>query len=178
MNDGSDTTNGMRRGLTEPAHHGDERTALLGYLQRQRDLVIWKVSNGQDEALRRIATSTGLTVHGVVRHLTNVEKSWLRDHFAGQPDLVYDWTDEDPDGELHVPADVPITHLTREYAAEAVRCDEVVAAASLDDTSVDGRYSLRWILLHLIEETGRHLGHLDLLREQADGRTGEEPATP
>ncbi|SDT25256.1 DinB family protein [Microlunatus soli] len=176
MNDGNGSTNGSRRGITEAAHRGDERTALLGYLQRQRDLVIWKVSDGEDDVLRRAETPTGLTIHGVVRHLTNVERSWLREVFAGQSDLEYDWTDEDPDGELHVPADVSITELTGDYAAESARCDEVVASASLDDRSASRDSSLRWILLHLIEETSRHLGHLDLLREQADGRTGEEPA--
>lgn len=176
MNDGSGTTNGIRRGVTEPAHQGDERTDLLGYLQRQRDLVIWKVSDGDDEALRRVGTASGLTVHGVLRHLTNVERSWLRDDFAAQSGLSFDWTDDDPDGELHVPADVSIADLTRDYVAESALCDEVVAAASLDDRCVTGDFSLRWILLHLIEETSRHLGHLDLLREQADGRTGEEPS--
>jgi hypothetical protein len=56
-------------------------------------------------------------------------------------------------------------------AADAV----VASASSLDDTSASGGFSLRWVLLHLVEETDRHLGHMDVLREQADGRTGEEP---
>jgi uncharacterized damage-inducible protein DinB len=176
VNDGSGATNGVRRGVTEPAHLGDERTALLGYLQRQRDLVVWKVRDAGDEALRSVSTSTGLTVHGIVRHLENVERSWIRDVFAGQDDLAYDWTDEDPDAELHVPSDVAMAELIDNYAEESARCDEVIAAASLADVSVRRNFSLRWIMLHLIEETGRHLGHLDLLREQADGQVGEEPA--
>src|ERR1700677_1137604 len=62
------------------------------------------------------------------------------------------------------------------YAAESRQCDAVVTAAqSLDVVSVQRNMSLRWILLHLIEETARHLGHIDVLREQADGSTGEEP---
>ena len=176
MDDGSGTTNGLRRGITEPAHQGDERTALLGFLRRQRELVAWKVGGASDEVLRSVATPSGLTVHGLVRHLTNVERSWVRQVFADQRDLVFDWTDEDPDAELSVPAGVSMADLLAAYAVEAERCDAVVAAAeSLDDVSARGGCSLRWILLHLVEETARHLGHLDLLREQADGAVGEEP---
>jgi hypothetical protein len=66
--------------------------------------------------------------------------------------------------------------LLRAYAEETRRCDAVIAAApSLDAVSVTREVSLRWIICHMIEETGRHLGHIDLLREQADGEVGEEP---
>jgi len=174
--DGSGSTNGVRAGVAEPAHTGDERTALTGFLQRQRDLVAWKLAGVPEDALRAASTPSGLTGHGIVRHLANVERSWLRDVFAGETGLSFDWTPEDPDGELHVPADVPLAELLAGYAAESARCDAVVrAAASLDAVSVTGGYTLRWVLLHLVEETARHLGHLDLLRETADGATGEEP---
>lgn len=160
----------------EPPHRADERATLLGFLQRQRDLVAWKVGGATEEVLRSVATPTGLTMHGLVRHLENVERSWLREIFAGEPDLAYDWTDEDPDGELHVPDGTTMGQLLTAYAAESARCDAVVAAAaSLDELSATRGFSLRWILLHLLEETARHLGHLDLLREQSDGVVGEEP---
>jgi Protein of unknown function (DUF664) len=176
VGDGSGSENGVRGGVVEAAHAGDERTSLLGFLQRQRDLVAWKLRDADDEVLRSVSTPTGLTLHGLVRHLENVERSWIRDDFAGQEGLHYDWTDEDRDGELHVPAGTPISSLLAAYAAETRLCDEVVAAASLDDLSADGKgFSLRWILLHLIEETARHLGHIDLLRENADGLVGEDP---
>lgn len=173
--DGSGGTNGVRGGVTEAAHLGDERTTLLGFLQRQRDLVAWKLRDADDDALRRVSTPTGMTPHGLVRHLTDVERSWVRDVVAGQPDLAYHWSDDDPDGEWHVPPTVSMAALLAEYAAESARCDEVVAAGSLDDVSSRDGFSLRWVLLHLVEETSRHLGHLDLLREQADGVVGEEP---
>jgi uncharacterized damage-inducible protein DinB len=176
MNDGSGSVNGLRDGITEAAHLGDERTALQGYLQRQRDLVAWKVRDVGEEVLRSTRTPTGLTMHGVVRHLENVERSWLRERFAGEDDLSYDWTDDDPDGEFHVPDNVSMSDLLRAYADESARCDAAIADASLDATAARRNMSLRWILLHLIEETSRHLGHLDLLRELADGQVGEEPA--
>lgn len=175
---GDGTDNGIRRGITEPAHRGEERTALLGFLQRQRELVAWKVHDAPDEVLRSVTTPSGLTLHGVVRHLTNVERSWVRDVFAGHDGLAFDWTEDDPNGELHVSEDVTMADLLADYAAETQCCDTVVAAAaSLDVVSAQRGFSLRWILLHLIEETARHLGHIDLLREDADGRVGEEPTT-
>jgi hypothetical protein len=175
VDDGRSTRNGARGGICEPAHLGDEATALLGFLQRQRELVAWKVGDVPDQALRAVTTPTGLTPHGVVRHLTNVERSWIRDVFAGEEGLVFDWTDADPDGEMRVPEGVTMTELVAAYTAETQRCDAVVAAHRLDDVGARRGFSLRWVLLHLLEETARHLGHLDLLREQADGGVGEEP---
>jgi len=176
--DGDDrgTANGIRRGVVEPALRGDELTVLLGFLNRQRQLVAWKVRDVPDGQLRSVSTPSGFTLHGVVRHLTNVDRSWIRDVFAAEPDLPFDWTDADPDGEWHVPDGVTMAELLADYAAEAVRCDAVVLAAdSLDVVAAQGGFSLRWIVLHLIEETARHLGQIDVLREQVDGAVGEEP---
>ncbi len=77
-----------------------------------------------------------------------------------------------------MPASTPMTQLLADCAEESRRCDSVVSAApSLEVTSASRDVSLRWILLHLIEETATHLGHIALPREQADGSTGEEPTT-
>jgi uncharacterized damage-inducible protein DinB len=179
--DGSGDTNGLRGGVTEPAHLGDERTTLLGFLQRQRDLVAWKVSEASDETLASVRMPSGLTLHGIVRHLTNVERSWFREFFAGETGLTFDSSDENPDGDFRAEG-VPMNDLLAAYAAETARCDEVIVATPTLDataTSSDGMYtfSLRWVMTHMIEETGRHLGHMDLLREQADGAVGEDPAS-
>jgi hypothetical protein len=89
---------------------------------------------------------------------------------------VFDWTEQDPDAEWPMPAGTTMADLLRDYAAESRRCDAVVmGTASLDAVSAQRDMSLRWILLHLVEETARHLGHIDLLRARADGSTGEEP---
>ncbi len=175
--DGSGSANGFRGGVTEPAHVGDERTTLLGYLQRQRDLVAWKMRDASDETLASVRMPSGLTLHGIVRHLENVERSWFRDFFGGQTGLHFDSTDEDPDADMRAEG-VPMAELLAAYASETALCDEVIAdAPSLDATATDpdGSYSLRWVITHMIEETGRHLGHIDLLREQADGAVGEGP---
>ncbi len=179
--DGSGETNGVRGGVTEPAHLGDERTTLLGFLQRQRDLVAWKVREASDETLASVRMPSGLTLHGIVRHLTNVERSWFREFFAGETGLTFDSSDENPDGDFRAEG-LPMNDLLAAYATETARCDEVIAATpSLDATatSSDGMFtfSLRWVIAHMIEETGRHLGHMDLLREQADGAVGEDPGS-
>lgn len=158
-----------------PRHQLGERDMLLAFLARQRAIVFWKCEGLSDEAARAISTASGLTVHGIVRHLENAERWWWRWRFAGQEDLRFDWTDEDPDGELHVPADVRLADLLVAYRAEIEACDAVVAAHGLDDVAVRTDHTLRWVLMHLVEEISRHLGHLDLLCEQADGRTGDEP---
>jgi uncharacterized damage-inducible protein DinB len=175
--DGSGADNGVRGGVTEPAHVGDERTTLLGYLQRQRDLVAWKMRDASDETLASVRMPSGLTLHGIVRHLENVERGWFRDFFAGQTGLPYDGTEEEPAAAFRAEG-IPMTDLLAAYAKETELCDVVIAAApSLDATASDedGTWTLRWIILHMIEETGRHLGHIDLLREQADGEVGDEP---
>jgi uncharacterized damage-inducible protein DinB len=176
--DGSGASNGVRGGVTEAAHVGDERTTLMGFLQRQRDLVAWKVREASDETLASVRMPSGLTMHGIVRHLENVERGWFRLFFAGQTGLRFDATDEDPDADFRA-VGVPMADLLAAYEAETAQCDAVIAATpSLDVTATDedGTYSLRWIIVHMIEETGRHLGHIDLLRENADGAVGEEPA--
>ena len=176
MANGSGADNSVRNGVTEAAHLGDERTTLLGFLQRQRDLVAWKMRDATDETLASVRMPSGLTLHGIVRHLENVERSWFRDFFAGESELRFDDSEEDPEGDFHAEG-VPIANLLASYAAETALCDAVIAAApSLDATATDGTYSLRWIVMHLIEETERHLGHIDLLREHADGAVGEEPS--
>jgi len=174
MDDGSGAQNGLRRGLVEPAHRGDERITLVGFLGRQRDLVAWKLAGATAEVLGTVSTPTGMTALGVVQHLTVVERSWLRSVFAGE-----DLPPTEPASDWRVAPGTTTEQVLAEYAAEAGRCDAVVAAApSLDAVAARAPMSLRWILLHLVEETARHVGHLDLLREQADGATGEDPEDP
>jgi uncharacterized protein DUF664 len=86
------------------------------------------------------------------------------------------WTEEDPDREMRIAVEVPIARLLEEYQAQCARYRDLVASLDLDTPSkraVSGRpVTLRWILFHLCQETARHNGHLDILRELADGVTG------
>ena len=172
---GDPTVSHVINGVTDAAFQADERTTLTGFLQRQRDLVAWKLSGVPDEAIRAHATPSGLTAHGLVLHLVNTERSWFRNAFAAQPGLTFDWSEADRDGDWRPDPSVTLEQLLADYAAETALCDEVIAAASFDDVGRGRPASLRWIITHMIEETARHVGHLDLLREQTDGATGEDP---
>ena len=151
---------------------GTERELLEGFLAKQRAIVRWKLADARDEDLLGVASPSGMTARGVLNHLTHVERWWWRDVLDGQAGLPYDWTEADPDGEFHVGHERPLAQLLTEYADECARCDEVLAASDLDRVGAGKPVTVRWVLLHMIEETARHLGHLDLLREQADGAAG------
>jgi len=161
--------------VTDPQATGDERTLLTEFLQAQRDLVAWKLADADFEALQRVATATGLAPLGVLRHLGHAERWWFRHQTAGEKDLSWDWTDDDPDGEYRLQPGETVASLLADYAAECRACDAAVSDRPLDAVGAECRFSLRWVYLHMIEETARHLGHLDLLREEADGSTGSDP---
>jgi uncharacterized damage-inducible protein DinB len=117
----------------------------------------------------------------LLKHLALVEDSWIQERFLGLPE-VEPWAsapwDQDRDWDFHSAADDDPEQLRDLYRAACERTRTAVAAASLDDLSRaprrDGHHpSLRWILLHLLEETSRHNGHADLLREAIDGEVGE-----
>jgi uncharacterized damage-inducible protein DinB len=166
----------LRSNLVTP-HAEGERGMLLSNLQRQRDLVMWKVAGLAEGDARGVSSPSGLTIHGLVRHLMDVERSWIRRWFAGEPGVPYLGMDPNHVGGLAELDGSSLDEVVAAYDAESARCDTVVALHVLDDVAVAaGPRTLRWVLHHLVEETARHLGHLDLLCELADGRTGEEPA--
>lgn len=161
--------------VTAPPCGGAEREVLLAFLQRQRDLVVWKLQALPDDHARAVSTPTGLTVHGLVLHLLDVERSWVRRWFAGQTGLPVLGVNANHVGGLSEAHHPPLSELVTAYVSESRRCDEVIEAHSLTDLEASGPITLRWVLHHLIEETARHLGHLDLMCELVDGRVGEEP---
>ncbi len=154
-------------GLT-PRHQLAERQLLLAYLARQRQLVCWKVDGLDDARARAVSTPTGLTVHVLVAHLTGVEHGWFVEHFAGAGEVRV------RDEEFRA-QECSLAELVDAYRAQVAVSDAIIADADLDAVSARRDHTLRWIVLHLVEETSRHLGHLDLLTELADGRLGEEP---
>ncbi|SIS20346.1 DinB family protein [Williamsia sterculiae] len=163
--------------VTDTLPTAGERESLLQFLARQRDLVCWKVAGCSDDAAHRTSMPSGLTMVGLVNHLTDVERSWFREVFAGAEDLDYGWSEEDPDAEFRVDPSVSVDELITAYRTETALCDAAIAGRGLDEMAVTRPMSLRWIIQHMIEETARHLGHLDLLRELADGQVGQEPDT-
>lgn len=118
-----------------------------------------------------------MTISGLVSHLRWVEYSWFRTWFLGEPDEG-PWTEEEPDREMSIAVERPLSELLAEYEADCQTYRELVAAHDLDAPSARIRkngesFPLRWILFHMLEETSRHNGHIDILRELADGVTGD-----
>lgn len=157
----------------------DERSTLLTMLQYTRDTAAAKCEGVAAEHVGAtpLATSPLMSIGGVVSHMRWVEHSWIENRFVGGPDLG-PWTKEEPDREFTVGATTPIVQLLEEYADQARRTDAIVGELDLDarsrTPSRSGEHqTLRWVLLHLIEENARHNGHLDILRELADGATGD-----
>lgn len=159
----------------EPPHAGSEKDTLEGFLDWQRATVLWKLEGLSDPDLRRPMTASGLTMLGLVKHLAYVERWWFQTVFLDR-DVSYPWTDEDPDAEFRIEPGESATDVLALYAQETAEARAIVKGASLDDGSTHPPrtgYSLRWIVTHMMEETARHNGHLDLMREAIDGVTGE-----
>ncbi|MGX6606529.1 DinB family protein [Micromonosporaceae bacterium Da 78-11] len=156
----------------------DERSTLTAMLDYARATVRAKCEGIPDEQARQapLPGSPLTTMSGLVSHLRWVEYSWFEVVFLGQDDHG-PWTDEDPDREMRIALDLPLAQLLDDYDIQSERYRELVAGLDLDDRShqkmSNGEtVTMRFVLLHLIEETARHNGHLDILREMADGVTG------
>ncbi|MBV7248166.1 DinB family protein [Streptomyces sp. MW-W600-10] len=172
----------------EPPLAGTEAAAVLGALERQRATLAWKTSGLDAAGLRATVGASAITLGGLLKHLAHVEDShfarlWL-DTPVGAPWDAVDW-DKDPDWAYRTAAqDTPeqLRALWRESAARsrAVVDQALSTGGGLDQlgayvTRNGERPNLRCILLDLVEEYARHVGHADLIRESVDGLTGEDP---
>lgn len=165
---------------------GDERTTLVDSLRRQRLTLEMKCSGLDAEALaRRSVEPSTMSLLGLVRHLAEMERATFREMMAGQdaPRLYCSATDRDGDFDGAVPDPQVVVEAWDAWRAEVDFAERFVAeASSLDITGDDhlnqhgsggGAMSLREVLVGMIEEYARHLGHADMLREQIDGRIGQ-----
>jgi Protein of unknown function (DUF664) len=162
----------------DPASLGDETTMLVQYLDYHRRTFELKCAGLTGERLSELAIPpSGLSLHGLLRHLAGVERWWFQLQFAGEEvgDLYY--SDDDPDQDFES-LDGDVDEVWAVWHTECARSREIVAGAeSMDSTGtrlLTGEpFSLRWLMLRMVAEYARHNGHADLLRERIDGRTGE-----
>ncbi|MGW4474876.1 DinB family protein [Nonomuraea sp. NPDC004354] len=172
-------------GRPEPLLTGDETATLLGFLDYQRATLAWKCSGLDSAGLSATVGASSMTLGGLLKHLAYVEDVWCSRWLHGRdrqpPWDTVDWTAA-PDWDWHSAADDTPEQLHALWQDAVARSRALVAQALADGgleqparrTWPDGRApSLRWILVHLIEEYARHNGHADLLRESVDGLTGE-----
>jgi hypothetical protein len=167
----------------EPPTTGDEATMLAAWLDYQRSTLLWKCELLDGPALvRQGVPPSSLSLLGLVRHMTYVEWHWFDHVFAGSSSPEPISLADDPDADFNdlqssaAMADVELfmrqCETSRAIVDDAADLD-VLAALSASD-AVGGRViSLRWIMIHMVEEYARHNGHADLLREQIDGSVGE-----
>jgi len=160
----------MAEDVRPPRVYADEKTTLVAFLDYLRDSLARKVSGLPDEQARKPMVPSGTSLLGLVKHLRVVELGWFAWSFAGEDIDV-----KPEDGEL-VPEDA-VASVVSGYLEAARHCNELIAGASLEQRAARARRdpepaTLRWILLHIIEETARHAGHADILREQIDGSVG------
>lgn len=154
---------------------GAEKDLLEAFLDFQRDTLLWKVSGLTDEQLRKVWTPSGQSLLGLVKHLAYVDYNWFVGRFAGR-ELMRIWTDDDPDADFRIEPHETGESIIAFYRKQIAESRRVVAEAdSLDAIAKDPErpHSLRRILVHMIEETARHNGHADIMRELTDGQTGE-----
>jgi hypothetical protein len=149
-----------------PRVDGSERETVLALLQYQRDSLLGKISGVDEQAAAISPVDSGTTLLWLVKHMARAETLWVAIRFAGR-DMPLTGDAAGPDDSL--------ASVGEEYQAAWAVTDAIVAAARLDDLCagpVDEPVRLRWVLMHLLEETARHAGHADILRELIDGSTG------
>ncbi|MDN3355419.1 DinB family protein [Actinomadura sp. DC4] len=156
---------------------GNEREVLTGFLDWHRETFALKCAGVAPGRLsERGVPPSGLSLHGLLRHLAGVERWWFRIQFAGEDVPLLYYSDDDPNQDFDS-LDGDVAEAFALWREECRQAREIVAgAASLDETGTRRRteepFSLRWALVQMIAEYARHNGHADLLRERIDGVTG------
>ncbi len=161
----------------DPPTNAPEKETLETFLDYHRATLRQKVAGLDDADLRRSFVPSGTNLLSLVKHLAYVERWWFQHIFAGE-DPAFPWADENPDAEFRVEPHETAADVIAFYQQEARRSRDIAQRSALDDVAKRaGRrgeeFTLRWIMVHMIEETARHNGHADILRELTDGATGE-----
>jgi len=158
---------------------GEEKASLRASLDRHRDVVRWKLEGLDDGQLRRPMTPSGTNLLGLVKHLASVECGWFCETF-GRATEPLPFVQDDPDADLRVEPHESTADILAFYDRANAAANQVIDELEVEDTGTawyGETVSLRWVLIHMIEETARHAGHLDIVRELIDGATGDHPGS-
>jgi uncharacterized damage-inducible protein DinB len=154
---------------------GGEKESLHASLNRHRDAVLWKVEGLDEEQLRRPMVPSGTNLIGLVKHLASVEYGWFCTPF-GRPSVAVPFDPADPDADMRAETDETSADIVAYYGRSRAAADVVIDEVGLEDvgTAWSGQtVSMRWVLIHVIEDTARHAGHMDIVRELIDAQTGD-----
>jgi hypothetical protein len=153
----------------------DERAMLTSYLDLYRSVLIRKAEGLTVEAASRTFPPSTMSVLGLVKHMADVENWWFELVFTNSGRVLIPEVDDDPDVGFRIGPGETVESVVAMYRDECDHSRATVAAHELADVAArDGRNeTLRWILVHMIEETARHAGHADIFREQIDGAVGD-----
>jgi uncharacterized damage-inducible protein DinB len=158
-----------------PLSIGTERDLLEQHLEFCRQTIVYKVTGiSKDNGVKRLGP-TSTSVLGILRHLTEVEYGWFHINFAGLEYKEGRYSEANPNGDFEILESDTVESLLDGYLKACGNSRKVCAGKSLDDLGTeprprdDEKPSLRWIYLHMIDETARHAGHLDIYRELIDG---------
>ena len=165
---------------TEPARVAGERAALEAWVDYHRVTLLGKCSGlTSDQLKERSVSPSALSLLGLVRHMTEVERWWFRMH-AGRENLEFPYSSaERPEADFEDLDDADPRVDIETYRREIEAARAALSGKDLDDTVPSRGHhpenirDIRWIYLHMIEEYARHNGHADLIRERIDGVTGD-----
>ena len=158
-----------------PPRSGDEKTILESYLDWYREGLLIKIDGLSDADMKRRWVASETTLFGIVHHLAYVERWWFQDVFAGRT-VEYPSTKEDPDAAWHVEGSISSDEAIALYLRECDISRQITSETDVEEFAKRKGFQdmiLRRIMVHMIEETARHLGHADILRELTDGATGQ-----
>jgi uncharacterized damage-inducible protein DinB len=150
-----------------------ERQVLEAFLDLYRDILKRKLTGLSGQQIRQRQVPSQTTLGGLVKHLAAVEREWFQVVLAGRPEDELEAPPQDDGWTLN--SDDTAESLLAGYERACAASRQAASGFSLDDCvphSRMGQVSLRWIYVHMIEESARHIGHADILREQTDGATG------
>lgn len=154
---------------------GSEREVLEAFLDFHRQVLARKVSGVSEQEARYHRVPSKTTLGGLVKHMIGVERGWFQRVLAGRSAEETGPNVGGGDDSWELAGDETVESLVQEYRRTCEQSRQTAARFALDDAVPQrrlGQVSLRWIYVHMIEETARHVGHADILREQTDGVTG------
>jgi len=159
----------------QPDSTGSERQVLEAFLDFHRQVLVSKVDGISENEARRRRVPSKTTLAGLIKHMIGVERGWFQEVLGGRNPEDIGPNVGGGDESWDLAENETVSSLIKEYERTCEQSRQTAARFALDDAVPEpdmGQVSLRWIYVHMIEETARHVGHADILREQTDGAAG------